>query len=178
LLREELCPGSIARNGKLRPGKGAKALILTRFIKPNQPLPDNNRVHRSNVVLVERVKDAKAKVIYNFRYELDAEEYGGDLLSASVRYVKVTIDLFDGPGELLPELSKELQRKWRNSHARRLLNDDVKNRGVPFDECNNTPVMSLEEIYSMHPEYGEYDESKFGDRLNDVITIVKKMNGA
>jgi hypothetical protein len=35
--------------------------------------------------------------------------------------------------------------------------------------------MSLEEIYSMHPEYGEYDESKFGDRLNGIITIVKKM---
>ncbi len=35
--------------------------------------------------------------------------------------------------------------------------------------------MSLEDIYSMHPEYGEYDESKFGDRLNGIITIVKKM---
>jgi hypothetical protein len=27
----------------------------------------------------------------------------------------------------------------------------------------------------MHPEYGEYDESKFGDRLNGIITIVKNM---
>jgi hypothetical protein len=50
------------------------------------------------------VKDAKAKDIYKFRYELDAEEDGGDLLSANVRYVKVTMegdpnDLFDGPGE-------------------------------------------------------------------------------
>jgi hypothetical protein len=69
----------MARKRKLRPGKGAKALIFTRFIKPNQPLPDNNRDHRSNVVLVERVKDAKAKDIYKFRYELDAEEGGGDL---------------------------------------------------------------------------------------------------
>jgi hypothetical protein len=102
---------------------------------------------------------------------LDAEEDGGDLLSANVRYVKVTMegdpnDLFDGPGEPLPEPFQEPKRKWRNSRARRLLCDDVKNGVVQFDENNNKPVMSLEEIYSMHPEYGEYDESQFGDRLN------------
>jgi hypothetical protein len=49
------------------------------------------------------MKDAKAKDIYKFRYELDAEEDGGDLLSANVRYVQVTMegdpnDLFDDPG--------------------------------------------------------------------------------
>jgi hypothetical protein len=112
--------GSMARKRKLRPGKGAKAIILTRFIKPNQPLPDNNRDHRSNLVLVERVKDAKAKDIYKFRYDIDAEEEAGNflsanvhhVLSANVRYVKVTMegdsnDLFDGPGEPLPEPFKE-----------------------------------------------------------------------
>ena len=70
------------------------------------------------------MKDSKANDIYKFRYELDAEEDGGDLLSANVRYAKVTI--FDGPGEPLPEPFKEPKRKWRNSRARRLLYDDVK----------------------------------------------------
>jgi hypothetical protein len=81
------------------------------------------------------VKDAKAKDIYKFRYEED----GGDLLSANVRSVKVTMegfpnDLFDGPREPLPEPFKEPKRKWRNSRARRLLYDDVKNGVVQFDE--------------------------------------------
>jgi hypothetical protein len=178
----------MARKRKLRPGKGAKAIILTRFIKPNQPLPDNNRDHRSNLVLVERVKDAKAKDIYKFRYDIDAEEEAGNflsanvhhVLSANVRYVKVTMegdsnDLFDGPGEPLPEPFKEPKKKWRNSRARRLLYDDVKNGVVQFGGNNNKPVMALEDIYSMHPEYVEYDECKFGDRLNGIITIVKKM---
>jgi hypothetical protein len=125
---EQPSTGSMARKRKLRPGKGAKALIITRFIKPNQPLPDNN----------------KAKDIYKFRYELDAEEDGGDVLSANVRYGKVTMeggrnDLFDGPGEPLPEPFKEPKRKWRNSRARRLLYDDVKNGVVQFDEINNKP---------------------------------------
>jgi hypothetical protein len=152
----------MARKRKLRPGKGSKALIITRFIKPNQPLPDNNRDHRSNVVLAERVKDAEAKDIYKFRNELDAEEDGGDLLSANLRYVKVTMEggiqmiYLMVPGrEPLPEPFKEPKTKWRNS-----AHDDF---SMTMSN-NNKPVMSLEEIYSMHPEYGEYDESKFGDQ--------------
>jgi hypothetical protein len=38
------------------------------------------------------VEDAKAKDVCKFRYELDAEEDGGDLLSVKVRYVKVTME--------------------------------------------------------------------------------------
>jgi hypothetical protein len=69
-------------------------------------LPDNNRNHQSNVLLIERVRDAVAK---------DAEEDSGDLLSAKVRYVKVTMeggpnDSFDGPGEPLPEPFKDPTR--------------------------------------------------------------------
>jgi hypothetical protein len=52
------------------------------------------------------VRDAVAK---------DAEEDSGDLLSAKVRYVKVTMeggpnDSFDGPGEPLPEPFKDPTR--------------------------------------------------------------------
>jgi hypothetical protein len=34
--------------------------------------------------------------------------------------------------------------------------------------------MSPEQIYSMHPEYGEYDGIKSTDCLNRIITIVKR----
>jgi hypothetical protein len=54
---------------KLRPGKGAKAQVLTRFIKPTQPLPGNDKKHRSTVVLTDRDHDKAGKVVFRFRYE-------------------------------------------------------------------------------------------------------------
>eukprot|EP00980_Cylindrotheca_fusiformis_P018983 scaffold6358_cov80-Cylindrotheca_fusiformis.AAC.2 len=75
-----------------------------------------------------------------------------------VRYVKVTRegdpnDFFDGPSPEEPAAFPEPKKRWANSYARRLLYDDVR-KGVvlQFDE-NGTPLMPVEDIYSMHPEY-------------------------
>jgi hypothetical protein len=86
---------------KLRPGKGAKAQVLTRFIKPTQPLPGDNKKHRSTMVLTDRDHDKAGKVIFRFRYETtDGDD--ATLLYANYRYVQVIKegdpnDLFDGP---------------------------------------------------------------------------------
>jgi hypothetical protein len=53
-------------------------------------------------------------------------------------------NLFDVPG--LPEPYKEPKREWKNSCVQQLLYDNVKNGIVQFDENNNKPVMSVEEI--------------------------------
>eukprot|EP00980_Cylindrotheca_fusiformis_P016651 scaffold4993_cov73-Cylindrotheca_fusiformis.AAC.3 len=168
----------MARKTKLRPGKGATALILTRFIKPNQPLPGNNKDHRSSIVLLDRINAPGGKVVYKIRYEMDTEGECGDLYAA-VRYVKVTREgdpnsFFDGPSQEESVAFEEPKKRWANSHARRLLYDDVRKGVVQIDE-NGTPLMPLEDIYSMRPEYSEYDHSKFSDRLKGIIGIVRKM---
>ena len=39
---------------KLHAGTGAEASILTRFIKPKQPLPLGNKDHRSDIILDDK----------------------------------------------------------------------------------------------------------------------------
>ena len=102
---------------KLRAGPGAKALILTKFIRPKQPIPNNDNKHRSNIVLFEKAKDEKGKDIFRFRYELDTEN-DGELIYANVHYVNITMEgdhklLFDGPGlPLRKEDYMEPSKKW------------------------------------------------------------------
>ena len=77
----------MAKKRKLRPGKGAKGSVLTRFIKPKQPVPHAG--HRSDVVIEERTSnDDGKKEIYTFRYEGMPESA---LLYASTRYVKIVM---------------------------------------------------------------------------------------
>ena len=52
---------------KLRPGKGAVALVLTKFIILVQPI-QGRKDHRSYVVLEEEDKDDKGEKIYRFYY--------------------------------------------------------------------------------------------------------------
>jgi hypothetical protein len=46
---------------------------------------------------------------------------------------------------------------------------------VAFDD-NNKPVMSLEEMYTMHEEYAEYRFDKFKERLKSIRKIVVEMD--
>eukprot|EP00980_Cylindrotheca_fusiformis_P015197 scaffold4205_cov48-Cylindrotheca_fusiformis.AAC.3 len=90
--------------------------------------------------------------------DTEGEECRGDLYAA-VRYVKVTRegdpnDFFIGPPLEEPAAFAEPKKRWANSYACRLLyhHDDVWKGVVQFDE-NGTPLMPVENIYSMHPEY-------------------------
>eukprot|EP00980_Cylindrotheca_fusiformis_P013671 scaffold3515_cov126-Cylindrotheca_fusiformis.AAC.20 len=54
-----------ARKKQLRrPRKGATATILTRFIKPPQPMPNNDKKHKSKSILLERDKDNQNRTIF------------------------------------------------------------------------------------------------------------------
>ena len=66
---------------RLRAGAGAKATVLTRFIKPKQPLPGGDKQHRSEVVLIESVLNDEGKDCYSFKYIEDESE--GMLLTAN-----------------------------------------------------------------------------------------------
>ena len=72
---------------KLRAGKGAKASVLTRFVKPKQHLPNGDKSHRSEVVIDDKFENEKGKEVFSFRYVGD--ESDGLLLHALVRYVKI-----------------------------------------------------------------------------------------
>ena len=84
---------------RLRPGRGAKATILTRFIKPKQVGKDKN--HRSEVILKEEFEDEKGKLCYSFRLYADEPS-----LYAVPRYLKIVeegnvdhlFDLEEGEG--------------------------------------------------------------------------------
>ena len=59
-------PRRTRKRPKLRVGKGAKASILTKMIKPVQPVPTKG--HRSDVVLVEQFINEKGQLSYRFRH--------------------------------------------------------------------------------------------------------------
>ena len=160
---------------KLRPGKGAVALVLTRFIKSAQPI-QQSMDHRSYVVLEEEDKDDKGKKIYRFYYDGDEEK---KMMWANNRYLKVEKEgkpelLFGGPGEARVDGFKEPRIKWQHSKARRLLVDDVKDGNVEFDDDDN-PVLPIKDIFSMHPEYADYDFERFGERLLAELLTFRKL---
>ena len=73
---------------QLQAGRGAKASVLTKMIKPKQTIPNgDNKTHRSDIVLEERFENEKGKEVYSFRFSGDDSE--GLFLHASVRYVKI-----------------------------------------------------------------------------------------
>ena len=154
---------------RLRPGKGAIANILTKFIKPKQPLPDNSNKHRSNIVLEKEGQDENNKRIVYFYYDGDEEK---NLMYANHRYVNILKEgdhmlLFEGPGEpRLPD-SNEPNVKWQYSQARRLLVQDINDGIVEFND-DDTPTMDLKEIFGMHIEYSEYNFEKFAERLQSI----------
>ncbi|CAJ1956081.1 unnamed protein product [Cylindrotheca closterium] len=163
----------MARKKKLRPGKGAIAEILTRFIKPEQPNPGSK--HRSMVVLEEEDRDDNQRKIFRFYYDGDEER---TLMWANHRYLNVLKEgnhllLFGGPGEPRPPESKEPNIKWQFSKARRLLVEAVNKGEIVFNE-DDEPQQDLKEIYASKPEYSEYLFEKFEERLNNIWIKTKE----
>jgi hypothetical protein len=159
----------------LQGGKGAKASVLTRMIKPKQYLPNNDKQHRSEVVLDGRMENEKGVEVYSFRYVGDDSE--GLLLHASTRYVKIIEEgerglFFDDEGE-----GEEGKVKWKDSEARRILYKDVKDRVVPLEAKydDGTPTMKLEDIYASRPEFAGYDYNKFSSRLATIRGTIKQL---
>ena len=167
---------------KLRPGKGAKASVLTRMIKPPQPIQAKDQ--RSDITLVEQFTNEKGKVCYRFRCTMDAED-GDSGLSCLAHWVRILQegdqqDLFD-PIQRMQKHSDdkfiEPKIKWTDSKAKRILCKDVMNGLVPRfarDEQNKS-TMPLKDICNMHPdEYHHYDYNKFSSRLSGIRKSIEK----
>jgi hypothetical protein len=155
-------------------GKGAKASVLTRMIKPKQHLPNNDKNHRSEVIIEDRFENEKGVDVYSFRYVEDDPR--SLLLQATTRYVKILQEgdkeaYFDDAGE-----GEEGKVKWKDSQARRLLYNDVREGLIPLDAKNDdgTPTMTLQEIYISRAEFAAYDYNKFSSRLATIRGIIKQ----
>mmetsp|Transcript_8627 Transcript_8627/g.20738 ORF Transcript_8627/g.20738 Transcript_8627/m.20738 type:complete len:232 (+) Transcript_8627:152-847(+) len=203
---------------KLRPGKGAVAEILTKFIKPKQPIPGDNPHHRSMVILEEQCIDKNLNRIFRFYYPDHGggggggndKRFGRTLMWANSRFVDVIEEgghklLFGGLEPITPGASpghntdsqhdnyKEPIKHWHISKARKLLVEDVTNgvikpliKVIDDDnddddnqqpECcwmlhNSPEAVSLQEVYTMRPEYAEYRFDKFEERLIEIYRKV------
>jgi len=168
------------RTKQLRAGKGARATILTRFIKP-KPTEIPSKDHRSEVILLDRFEDEKGKVCYQFRYAFGPTNPPDNLLLyANSRYIKVEEEgdfeqLFEDHGE-----GEDGKIKWADSEARSLLYDDILNGVVPLYKYHpgtkKEPTEPDEEgIYVSRPQYAAFDKEKFAARL---AAIRKKIQDA
>jgi hypothetical protein len=151
----------------LRPGKGAKATVLTRFIKPKQPMPDGNpkSKHRSPVIVLGHFSDDKGRCCFTLRF--DVEDDGGDeadSLYAIRRYVKI---VEEGPSE---DLFDEELISWEDSDARKLLYKDLSEGAIPLNGTEADAAL----IYKMRDDYAKYDESMFAARLASLRDVVRK----
>ena len=142
-------------------------------------MPDNDKGHRSTVVILRRSDDKKKFV---FRYALDDES--GVELTGTSRYVKViyegnAADLFDVKGEDTVQVKGEPNIKWKHSKAKKLLYQDIIEGKVPLyarDDNGNT-TMATKDIYALRPEFAAYNYDKFPSRLSSLRdTIQKKMS--
>mmetsp|Transcript_7183 Transcript_7183/g.11360 ORF Transcript_7183/g.11360 Transcript_7183/m.11360 type:complete len:259 (+) Transcript_7183:79-855(+) len=158
----------MAKTRKIRAAKGAKAIVLTKMINPKQRIPNGDKDHRSEVVLIDKIKNEKGKDCYSFRYFGDNSE--GNVLHANTRYVKVIEEAPEGE-EYFDDLGEgEMSTiKWKDSEARRLLYKDVEDGNVPDD-------MNERDVYVMRAEYSAYDFKKFSRRLNAIRNIISDLN--
>jgi hypothetical protein len=77
------------------------------------------------------------------------------------------------------EAFKEPKIKWTKSKARALLYQDIKEGLVPLHakDKDGKTTMKLKDIYEMHPEYAEYDYSKFSSRVSGIRKIIQDCVG-
>ena len=112
---------------KLRPGKGAKATILTRMIKPKQPIESKD--HRSTITLVEQFTNEKGQKHYKFKYMYDNSD-DEPMMNALARWIKVVQEgnpqeFFEGnidPSNIDVFIEPEIP--WKDSVSKRLLYKD------------------------------------------------------
>lgn len=165
---------------KLQPGKGAKASILTRMIKPIQPVQGKD--HRSDIVLVDQFVDDKGKKCFHFRYSLDGKN--GPILHALAHWVKTVEegdkeDFFEPSQQAHGDNNGESDIPWKDSVAKRMLYRDIRKGLVPKEarDEHNRSTMPLKDIYNMHPEeYHKYDYKKFSGRLSSLRKTVREKN--
>lgn len=164
---------------KLRPGVGANASILTRFIHPRLENPD--RQHRSQVVLSGREDIVvNRKLQQCFLFSLDGVD---GTFHAVAKHFKI---LNEGPRDSFfdpadPEESgpfKEPKIKWRKSRAKKLLYNDLLDGVVPMEQqdANGNETMSIEDIYMIHEEFLLYDFDKFKNRLKALRKKILELN--
>ncbi|KAG7345414.1 hypothetical protein IV203_032945 [Nitzschia inconspicua] len=170
-------------NKKLYPGVGAKGTIMTRFIKPKNSFRGKDKDHRSVVVLKEHYFEGR-KLFFRFTVDEDDDR----TFYASSRMVRIDAegkveDFFleadknrrhiENAKTTLKQ-QKESTIKWKNSKARQLLYQDIMDGNVALEEGDETK--SLEEIFSMHIEYAEYDFKKFKGRLQSLRQTIVESN--
>ena len=83
---------------KLRPGNGARATVLMRYIKPKQPLPSGNKKHCSDVLVLGFFNDEKNRLCFTLRFDNPSHGDNDDTstLYANRRYVH---NVEEGPEE-------------------------------------------------------------------------------
>jgi hypothetical protein len=62
---------------------------------------------------------------------------------------------------------------WRNSNAKKLLEEDIKSGRIPLDP----DIMDPEDVYLQRPEFSEFEFKRFRDRLHDLQVAMKKKQG-
>ena len=184
----------MANNPKLRAGKGAKATILTKMIRPNNVAIPHEK-HRSTIIITDRIEEnGKHRFLFHFD---GADET--QLLNGSIRYVTIVSEgepslFFDviesnnnnttnnnsnnnnttnsnGKKFVEPKIS------WAKSRARKLLYTDVKQEKIPLDaKVNGQRTTNNNDVYLMHEEYLMWDYKKFSGRLAGVRKIIKRKN--
>ena len=176
----------MANNPKLRAGKGAKATILTKMIRPNNVAIPHEK-HRSTIIITDCFEE-KGK--HRFLFHLDGVDET-QLLNGSIRYVTIVSEgepslFFDviesnnnnttgnnsnGQKFVEPKIS------WAKSRARKLLYTDVKQEKIPLDAMvNGKRTTDNNDVYLMHEEYLMWDYKKFSGRLGGVRKIINRMN--
>jgi hypothetical protein len=164
---------------KLRAGIGAKGSVLTRFIKPLQVVANEDKTHRSNVIIEGWFANAKGSVYYEFRYDDVMAATATPLqqkMHGAARYVKILKEgdadkIFIGQAPQQEEQKQEPRVSWAKSEARKLLYDDLKNGAVPLEK-NGDGVTDMD-VYASRPEFAAYDWEKFSDRLKALRDIVE-----
>jgi hypothetical protein len=152
---------------KLRPGRGAKASLLTKFVQPRTARPlTNDPKHRTQVVVAGHFQDEKERLCFKLWYPNQV----GDVphLYALRRWIKITEE---GPPE---DLFDEEQIAWADSEARQLLYKELSTETIPLRSANGDLKSDANEIFKKHPCFKKYDEEKFPDRLAALRSIVIK----
>ena len=167
---------------KLRAGRNANGSVLTRMIRPVQPLLEKD--HRSDITLSEQFINNRGTKCYRFRYRLDNDN--GPIMTTAARWVKLVQeghadDFFEDVQQPRTNTNKsqlvESGIKWQDSKARKILYNDIVKNIIPLEakDAHNKSTMKLRDIYNMHPEeYHQYDYTKFSSRLSSLRAIVKK----
>ena len=108
------------RTGCFNAGVGAKASVLTKYIRPPQPVPDDK--HRTDVVVLSRYEVGKGET-KGVRYTFQRTSGSGPVLNASMMYVRITEQ--GREHDLFKEDVVDKDNGWSKSKARKLLYSDI-----------------------------------------------------